>query len=361
MRKLSSKGQGARMKKQLLKQRMILSLLLLCVAATFRVWPRLVQDIYEPLPLWAHTNSAELPTAHTMVVGLNDVIFTPLSGSSSSLQLEQPARPRPSLEPLTQEYIDSLTNFNYLTNRIFLVDPETILLPSDIDVHSFLEADLTIDTGVGGPQVLIFHTHSAEMFADSNPAYPMTGVMGVGRYLAQILAEHHGIETLHYTGRFDVIDGRSHRGGSYERMEPAIRQILLDHQSIQVVIDLHRDGVGPYHGPFVRYVNDVPTAQIMFFNGLSRQNRNGQAIAIDRLPNPYQQENLNFSFRLQLAANQLYPGLARRVYLRAFRYSLHMMPLSTLVEVGNQHNTLQQAKNAMYPLANIITAVVLGE
>jgi len=38
-----------------------------------------------------------------------------------------------------------------------------------------------------------------------------------------------------------------------------------------------------------------------------------------------------------------------------------MMPLSTLVEVGNQHNTTQEAINAMYPLAEVIAAVVLGD
>jgi len=290
------------------------------------------------------------------VIGTHDVTFAPLPEPTHTTP---PTRPQ--LAPVSEEYIQTLSNFNYLTNRIFLVDPETILFPSDIDVTAFLEADLTIDNAVDGPRVLVFHTHSAEMFIDSNPDYPMSGIMGAGLYLAQVLYEQHGIETMHHTGRFDIVDGRSHRGGSYERMEPVIRQILADNPSIQVVIDLHRDGVGEHHPAFVHYVNGVPTAQLMFFNGLSRQNRNGQAVDIHRLPNPYQRENLNFSFRLQLAANQLYPGLARRVYLRAFRYSLHMMPLSTLVEVGNQHNTLQQAKNAMHPLADIIAAVVLGE
>jgi len=104
----------------------------------------------------------------------------------------------------------------------------------------------------------------------------------------------------------------------------------------------------------------VETAQIMFFNGLSRQNRNGQAVNIDRLPNLYQRENLNFSFQLQLAANYLYPGFARRAYLREFRYSLHMRPMSMFVEVGNQYNTKQDAVNAMGPLAEVIAAVILG-
>jgi len=342
-------------KQIILKQRIKLGLILLCGAALF-TWAghRLAQ---EPQILWIFSDPIEMPLTPpaASVVGIDDVIFTPPP------QFESQPSSRPWLEPLSQEYIQTLSTFNYLTNRIFLVDPETILFPADIDVLAFLEADLTIDNTVEGPRVLIFHTHSAEMFIDSNPAYPMSGIMGVGRYLAQVLAQQHGIETMHYTGRFDIIDGRSHRGGSYERMEPVIRQILADNPSIQVVIDLHRDGVGDHLPAFVRYIDGVPTAQIMFFNGLSRQNRNGQAVDIYRLPNPYQTENLNFSFRLQLASNQLYPGLARRVYLRAFRYSLHMMPLSTLVEVGNQHNTLQQAKNAMYPLADIIAAVVLGD
>jgi len=344
------------MKKRLLKQRMTLGLMLLCGAVLLTLARRYL--VQEPLQLWMFGDPIQMPAAQDSaaqphnIIGRDDVIFIPPP---------TPLTSRIHLQPPSQTYIETLTDFNYLTRSIFLVDPETILLPSDIDVHSFLEADLTIDTTVHGPKVLIFHTHSAEMFIDSNPAYPMTGIMGVGQYLAHVLAQQHGIETLHYTGRFDMLDGKSHRPGSYERMEPVVRQILADHPSIQVVIDLHRDGVGPHHPAFVRYIDGVPTAQIMFFNGLSRQNRNGQAVNIDRLPNPYQRENLNFSFRLQLAANQLYPGLARRVYLRAFRYSLHMMPLSTLVEIGNQHNTQQQAKNAMHPLANIISAVVLGE
>ena len=347
------------MRKKLLKQRMALSLMLLCGATLF-LWAeaRLAQM---PVPLWIVDDTIKIPSAQP-VKTVEEPTAEPIAvmDTQDAPWMPSPPHAPPALLPLSQEAIDNLANFNYLTSRIFLVDPETILLPSDIDVHSFLSADLTIDTAVEGPKVLIFHTHSTEMFVDSDPAYPMTGIMGVGAYLAQVLTTRYGIETLHHTERFDMLDGVSHRPGSYERMEPAIRHILEANPSIQVVIDLHRDGVGPNAPAFIHYIEDTPTAQIMFFNGLSRQNRNGQAVNIDRLPNPYQRENLNFSFRLQLAANQLYPGLARRVYLRAFRYSLHMMPLSTLVEVGNQHNTQQQAKSAMYPLANIVAAVVLG-
>jgi len=97
----------------------------------------------------------------------------------------------------------------------------------------------------------------------------------------------------------------------------------------------------------------------MFFNGLSRRRVDGEAVEVYWLPNPYQRENLQFSFQAQLAANQLFPGLNRRIYLRAYRFSLHMHPRSIFVEVGNQYNTQQEAKNAMHPLARILADVLL--
>jgi len=298
------------------------------------------------------TTPASSPTPPIPLIGLEDIIFTP---------------PLPPMEPtkapsaaISQEYIQRLKSFDYLTNNIFLVDRYTALFPSDIDTYAFLQADLTIDTSISGPQVLIFHTHSQERFIDSNPLDPMDGVLGVGRALAEHLTGVYGIETMHYTGQFDVVDGRPQRQGAYERIEPVITQVLADNPSIQMVIDLHRDGVRDGAGPFITYINGQRTAMIMFFNGLSRQNRGGNITPVPWLPNPYLRENLNLSFQLQLAANQLYPGFARRVYLREFRYSLHMMPMSMFVEVGNQYNTVQEAVDAMGPLAEIIAAVVLG-
>jgi stage II sporulation protein P len=253
--------------------------------------------------------------------------------------------------------IARLLDFDYLTRNIILVDRDTILFPTDIDVLEALAKDFSL-APADGPQILIFHAHSHEWFADSIPGDKMTHIVGVGAYLAHILEEYYGLSVLHHKGRYDEVNGVPMRPGSYERMEPSIRRILEDNPSIQLIIDLHRDGLDEGHTPLTRYVNGLPTAQIMFFNGLSRQYRNGVWRNLYHLPNPYQRENLAFSLQLQLAGNELYPGLLRRWYLREFRYSLHMMPRSTLVEVGTQYSTLREAKNAMYPLARIIAAVV---
>ena len=79
-----------------------------------------------------------------------------------------------------------------------------------------------------------------------------------------------------------------------------------------MVIDLHRDGVSDsIH--LVSEVNGKQTAQIMFFNGLSRTTANGN---IDYLANPNLADNLAFSFQLKLAAEEYYPGFARATYLK---------------------------------------------
>ena len=74
--------------------------------------------------------------------------------------------------------------------------------------------------------------------------------------------------------------------------------------------------------------------------------------------NPYILDNLAFSFQAQVLANEYYPGLTRKIYLKAYRYNMHLCPKSMLVEVGAQTNTLEEAMNAMEPLADIIDKVI---
>ena len=61
---------------------------------------------------------------------------------------------------------------------------------------------------------------------------------------------------------------------------------------------------------------------------------------------------------MQFKAAEYYPGLTRRIYLKGYRYNMHVCPKTMLVEVGAQTNTLEEAKNAMIPLANVISKVI---
>ena len=64
---------------------------------------------------------------------------------------------------------------------------------------------------------------------------------------------------------------------------------------------------------------------------------------------------------MQLMANSMYPNFTRKVYLNAYRYSLHMAPKSLLIEVGAQTNTKEEILNSMEPLADILARVLLEE
>ena len=251
---------------------------------------------------------------------------------------------------------EQLTDFNYLLNNFFVVDPTTTALESQINADTLLGKDMKLEKNPEQPQILIYHTHSQEGFADSVEGDTSTTVIGVGDYLAQLLQERYGYQVLHITDTFDIVDGQLDRSAAYNYAEPVISQALQEHPTIEIVIDLHRDGVDESKH-LVTEVNGKPTAQVMFFNGLSRTNQNGE---ISYLPNPYIEDNLAFSFQLEYLAKQYYPEYTRCIYLKGYRYNLHLKPRSLLLEVGAQTNTVEEAKNAMEPFADLLYKVLSG-
>ncbi|MDR2167867.1 MAG: stage II sporulation protein P [Clostridiales bacterium] len=285
------------------------------------------------------------------IFGLNDVEFD-FSTNYDDVQMVLDT-----LYPRALEVdLEDLRNPATLRNSMYIVDNRTLFLPEMFDVDQMIGRDLRINPEkIGGtaPVVLIFHTHTTEMFVDSDPSDKYTGIVGIGAYLTELLNAR-GIPTMHYTRRFDIVDGRSHIFGAYERQEPYIRQILADNPSIEIIIDIHRDGIEDPAPRLITYVNGERTARLMFVNGLSTRNVNGVAVPIAYLPNPNRACNLAFSFQMQMELNQSHPGLNRRIYLNAFRFSTHFLPKSLFVEVGDQRNTFGEAINAMYPLADAL-------
>lgn len=251
--------------------------------------------------------------------------------------------------------MDQLRDFEYLLGNFYTVDSSTMIGEDQLNADALLGRSMQIDPNSGGPKILVYHTHSQEGFADSDPGNPDTGIVGIGTYLTELLNQK-GIPTMHDTGVYDVINGKLDRSNAYEYAENSVSEILKNNPGIEVLIDLHRDGVAE-GTHLVTEINGKQTAKIMFFNGLSRSRTNGD---IDYLPNPYIQDNLAFSFQMQLKAETEYPGFVRHIYLKAYRYNMHLMPKSLLVEAGAQTNTIQEMKNAMDILADILYEVLTG-
>ena len=250
--------------------------------------------------------------------------------------------------------LTQLKDYESLVGNFYAIDANTMIGSDQLSVDKFMEIDMTMAKQEGeGPQILIYHTHSQEAFADSVPGDVNTGIVGVGEYLTQVLTEQYGYRVLHHTGQYDV----ETRDNAYSRALPEVEQLLAKNPSIQVVIDLHRDEVAQ-DTRLVTELQGRPTAKFMFFNGLSRTRKTGD---IDYLRNENQEANLAFSFQMQLKAAEYYPGLTRRIYLKGYRYNMHLCPRTLLVELGAQNNTYEEAINACDPLAHILDMVLGGE
>ncbi len=244
-----------------------------------------------------------------------------------------------------------LEDYDFLMKHFYSVHTSTTADRQLMDVRKLLKWNFQLKEEKEGPQILIYHTHSQESFAGSGAG---ENIVAVGAYLTELLEEK-GFSVYHDPSVYDVRQGELDRNKAYTYALEGISQILKENPSIQVVIDLHRDGVGE-KTRLVTEVNGKPTAQIMFFNGLS-QTPEGP---IPYLDNPNREGNLAFSLQLQLKAEAYYPGFTRKIYLKGLRYNQHLRPASCLIEAGAQTNTYEEVRNAMEPLAEVFTMVLRG-
>lgn len=265
---------------------------------------------------------------------------------------ETVALPHPQID-LSQA---KLADFDYVMNHFFILDSNTETNAGQISGTRFLEEDMSIKQDSSVPQILIYHTHSQETFSDSREGETEDTIVGVGNYLTDILEKNYGYKVIHVTDAFDIMGGELDRSKAYDYARSSIEKVLEENPTVEVVIDLHRDGV-PDDRHLVTEINGKQTAQILFYNGLSYTVNQG---AVSYLPNPYIEDNLAFSFQLEYQAAQYYPQFYRGIYLAGLRYNLHLRPRALLLEAGAQTNTVEEVRNAMEPFADILNRVLKG-
>lgn len=243
---------------------------------------------------------------------------------------------------------EKLMDYNYVLNNFYVVPSVTSLRPQVLDLDKISQVDLRIEKDSTVPQILIFHTHSQEKFADSEENG--MSIVNVGDRLVSLLQEQYGYNVIHLTDEFDMAGGVLDRSEAYTYANAKLDEVLAQNPSIQVVIDLHRDGVDASKH-LVTEIDGKQTARIMLFNGISYTKEQGE---IDYLPNPYITENLAMTYKMFLLGKINYPDLFRCIYISGYRYCLHHVPRSMLIEAGAQTNTYEEVYNAMEPLARLI-------
>lgn len=248
--------------------------------------------------------------------------------------------------------LTKLMDYDFLIKEFYIVDETTALSKEDLNPNELLNKDLGFSVDKEEPLILIYHTHGSETYKGDKGS-----VIDVGEYLKERLETVYHIKTIHDKTVYDQIDGELDRSRAYNFAGDSVERTLKENPSIKIVLDLHRDSVDES----IELVTDIhgkKTAQIMFFNGVSYRNGVGK---IDYLENPNKQYNLATSLQMQLLAAKYFNGLTRRIYIKGYRYNLHLAKRSMLIEVGAQNNTLKQAKNAMLPLADLLYRLAKGE
>ncbi len=281
----------------------------------------------------------------------NERYLSKQSNDNVSDESEEAIVFQPAAEKSFRYQWEGLVDYDDLIKAFYAVDSTTKAGEELLEAKELLSKDMRIHGSAEEPQILIYHTHSQEAFVDSIPGDENSGILGAGEYLASILRKRYGYNVLHHTACYDA-----DRDYAYSNSLPEIEKLLKDNPSIEVVIDLHRDAM-PADRRLVMNLQGRPTAQFMFFNGLSRTKKG----EISYLENPFLEENLAFSFQMQTVCNEYYPGIARRIYLKAYRYNMHLCPKTLLIELGAQNNTEEEIHNACDPLAHVLHLVLSGK
>ena len=198
--------------------------------------------------------------------------------------------------------------------------------------------------------IVIYHTHTCESYTASEKYnYVQTGnyrstdlsysVSRVGDILEFYLKK------LNY----NVVHSSTYHdypayNDSYNRALTTVSN-LLNNNSSEIVIDLHRDAIGNNsdYGPVIE-INGERVAQLMIVMGTD-----GGGLKHDDW-----KKNLKFAVELQEKAEEMYPGFFKPIIVRNARYNQHVTDASVIIEVGATGNTLEEAEGAMKYLSVLL-------
>lgn len=211
-----------------------------------------------------------------------------------------------------------------------------------IDIKACLSAKAKLSTNTAEPIVLIYHTHTTEAYETLDRGYysntfgtrssdPATNMVRVGDALCERLSAA-GYTVIHDREIHDTS-----YTGSYGRSREAIENYKKQYPGLQVIIDVHRDGIKNSDGTKtkpVTTINGKKSAQIMIIAGC----QDGPVTEF-----PGWQDNLNFAVQLQKHAEDLYPTLMRPIFFSPRKYNMDTSPCGVLLEFGSDANTLDEA------------------
>lgn len=213
------------------------------------------------------------------------------------------------------------------------------------------------------PLILLFHSHTSESYrtvppdpraSDTNHIFNSsnTGITRVGEALAEKLQREYNIVTVHSKR----IHNWPHHWEAYRNSRETVEELLARYPSIQIVLDLHRQGIRDF--TFRTNISGIDAVGVDIVYTTAQTLMYGA--------HPAWQRNYEFAARLGSAMEELHPGLLRRtIRVDNSRYNQDLHPRMLLLEVGNyldfEEHAIAAAKLLADPIAKVLADILVTQ
>ncbi|WP_432664574.1 stage II sporulation protein P [Wukongibacter baidiensis] len=224
-------------------------------------------------------------------------------------------------------------------------------LTSEIEIISTpVPSPMKIVHSMEDPLIFVYHTHGTESYKPEtvgnyhslNRKYT---VVKVGEDVTGYL-RNSGFKVVHD----DTIHDYPSYQGSYTRSLQTLSKNLKSDPTLKVVFDIHRDAIDK--------VDELNTKDYEEIRKRSYVEINGEKVARFAIVlgggNDNIEELKEFAYYIKAVSDELYPGLARPIILKKFKYNQYKSDYYALLEVGNNTNTIEEARRTSKYIGEVI-------
>lgn len=197
------------------------------------------------------------------------------------------------------------------------------------------------------PLVIIYHTHSSESYmpykeSNYHRAEEEGTVREVGNVLEKEL-ENKGISVIHDK----TVHDRPSYNDSYTRSLETIQSLVSKYPTAVYVIDLHRDAaaVSAEKGRYIE-IDGKRVATFSMVVGMANENST---------------ELYAFADKVSKKAGSMYDGFGGYIIEKDYNYNEFVSNRALLLEVGNNKNTIEEARLCGEYFAHVLAEVIKEE
>ncbi|MDO4545446.1 MAG: stage II sporulation protein P [Bacillota bacterium] len=202
-------------------------------------------------------------------------------------------------------------------------------------------------TVTGDPLVIIYHTHGTESYMPhSESNYHREAEDGTVREVGTVLENElkkKGINVVHDK----TIHDRPSYNESYTRSLATIKSLMAKYPTAVYVIDLHRDAAASSatEGKYLE-IDGQRVAKFSLVVGKANENY---------------VELYDYAQKVSQTAESLYKGYGGPIIEKEYNYNGYVSNKAILLEVGNNKNTIDEAKLSAKYFAEVMAKIIGGQ